>query len=244
MLIAMLITSMLVGISTKIFLSFYGDYESSKERYLFEVSLLNTLGRVQKLLQNAIFNSILENGASVEFLEKSNEFVEVWGYSLPCFSSLVSKVEIDEDNGYLKLDMLPLYQGYQSQLDTLCSLYSRPFEVLFVGIYKDPRELYSNAFRARLISYNGREIHTEIPYFLKDNRMQEFSPRIYLIDPHRGYKKIFLKNGGLFLFSGDRIELLDDSVQSMRLEKIEFGFRLEICKEFVCKSRIILEDSF
>ena len=186
MLIAMLVIGMLVGISTKVFLSFYSDYESSKEKYLLEISLLNTLGRVQQLLQNAIFDSILENGDSIEFLEKSNEFVEVWGYSLPCFSSLVFKAEIDEDNGYLKLDVLPLHQEYQSQLYALCFLYFRPFEVLFVGAYKDPRELYSDSFRARLISYNGREIYTEIPSFLKDNSTQEFSPKIYLIDPHWG----------------------------------------------------------
>ncbi|MDE5602596.1 MAG: type II secretion system GspH family protein [Helicobacter sp.] len=242
-LIVALIVGVMLGISAKSILAIYGDYQSSRRKYLLEISLLNTIAQIQRILQKAVFESILLHNDTLEFLEKNNQWVRVGAYSLPCFSSLVAKAEM---TNILKLEVLPLNQQFQANLNALCTLYAQPLELLFLYPNSSPKDCYTPKFRAKILSQNSYEIHTQIPEFLRNNSSKTFFSKVYLLDPNRAHKKIILKDNQLFLLS-DKSYLLDDFIESMELERIEFGFKLTLCKkpkDLLCKSHIILEDSF
>lgn len=242
-LIVALIVCVMVGISGKSILAIYGDYQRSEQEYLLEISLINTTAQIQKILQKAIFESIFLHNNTLEFLEKSNQWVSVGDYSLPCFSSLVAKATMGNT---LKLEVLPLHQKFQGHLNALCALYSQPFDLLFLYPNNSPRDYYTPKFRAKIFSQNAYEIMTQIPEFLIDNASKTFFSKVYLLDPKSAHKKIILKDNQILLFS-DKPYLLDDFIESMELERIEFGFKLTLCKkpkDLLCKSHIILEESF
>ncbi|MDE6958234.1 MAG: prepilin-type N-terminal cleavage/methylation domain-containing protein, partial [Helicobacter apodemus] len=128
-LITALIVGIIAGISGKSILAIYADYQSSEQKYLLEISLLNTMAQIQKILQKAVFESIFLQDNTLEFLEKSNQWVNLGDYSLPCFSSLVARATMSNT---LELAVLPLNQQFQERLNALCTLYSQPFELLFL----------------------------------------------------------------------------------------------------------------
>ncbi len=242
-LITALIVGIIAGISGKSILAIYADYQSSEQKYLLEISLLNTMAQIQKILQKAVFESIFLQDNTLEFLEKSNQWVNLGDYSLPCFSSLVARATMSNT---LELAVLPLNQQFQERLNALCTLYSQPFELLFLYPNNSPRDYYTPKFRAKILSQNAYEIITQIPEFLINDASPTFFSKVYLLDSKRAHKKIVLKDNQLFLFS-DKSYLLDDFIESMELERVEFGFKLTLCKEpkdLLCKSHIVLEESF
>ncbi|WP_104721231.1 type II secretion system protein [Helicobacter mesocricetorum] len=245
-LIVALIVGVIVGISGKSLLAIYGDYQSSRQKYLLEISLLNTIAQIQRILQKAIFESIFLQGDTLEFLEKSNQWVRIGEYSLPCFSSLVAKATMSNTSNTLKLEVLSLNQQFQAHLNTLCTLYSQSFELLFLYPNIHPRDYYTPKFRAKILSQDAYQIHTQIPEFLMNNSLKIFFPKVYLLNPRMAHKKIVLKDNQLFLMS-DKAYLLDDFIQSIKLERMEFGLKLTLCKkpkDLLCKSHIILEEGF
>lgn len=183
MLFALILLGILGVLGGSTLLRIYQNYHHQNDSFIQEIQVQNALLQIKRLLENSYLESLMLSsgeeigsnplslkGKSLIFYEKTQEYVVIGDYSLPCLHGFFVP-ESAKINNVLTLEFLSIDLGSNGVLNKKCSVYQKvnlPQKALFVtSDFIAPRDFYNSKFQGKILELNANQITLEIPHLFK-----------------------------------------------------------------------------
>ncbi|WP_297813445.1 prepilin-type N-terminal cleavage/methylation domain-containing protein [uncultured Helicobacter sp.] len=265
MLFALILLGILGVLGGSTLLKIYQNYHWQNHNFTQEIQVRNALLQIKRLLENSYLESLILSsgeeiginplslkGKSLMFYEKTQEYVRIGDYALPCLCGIIEPKSIKISN-ILILEFLSLDSNSNKILNQKCSLYRKanmPQKALFVTHnFIAPKDFYSLKFQGKILEINASKMLLEIPSLFRDSiplkDSLQIAPKIYFLDSisrlHFG-NSITLESKSQL----QNIQPIIENITDVKIAKTSLGFALEICIKSVeaipyCESVLVVE---
>lgn len=232
-------------------LKIYQNYHWQNQNFTQEIQAQNALLQIKRLLENSYLESLMLSsgeeiganrlslrGKSLMFYEKTQEYVRVGDYSLPCLNAIFEPKSI-QFSGVLALEFLSLDSSANRILNQKCLVYKKsnmPQRALFVAHnFSAPKDFYSPKFQGKVLEINANKMLLEIPTFFRDSTPLNFlqiSPKVYFLDSVSYLHfddSVALESKAKLQNIPQNRQTIIQKITEVNISKTPLGFALEIC---------------
>ncbi|WP_300763155.1 type II secretion system protein [Helicobacter sp. UBA3407] len=252
MLFALILLGILGVLGGSTLLRIYQNYHHQNDSFIQEIQVQNALLQIKRLLENSYLESLMLSsgeeigsnplslkGRSLIFYEKTQEYVVIGDYSLPCLHGFFVP-ESAKINNVLTLEFLSIDLGSNGVLNKKCSVYQKvnlPQKALFVtSDFIAPRDFYNSKFQGKILELNANQITLEIPHLFKTFMQAKAAipiiPKMYFLHSISSLSfgdSIFLESKSQLQGVVRNTQEIIQEIADFKIAKTALGIALEIC---------------